>query len=101
MVFNNITVVTWTAWKLSKYIGFYLIFFIKCTGNTVCIDVAAKKHWYEGLFFKFHIYNPPIISIVIPALFYTRCVIYTSSFPGKNYVIVRQKTHVVDTKKQI
>ena len=60
MVLNNIAVITRTAWKLSEYISFYLIFFIKCTGNTVGIDVTAKEHWYEWLIFKVHIYNPPV-----------------------------------------
>ena len=53
-IFNNSALVTRTCGKLTKCIGFHFITFIKCTGNTVCIDVPAKQHRYKISFFEIH-----------------------------------------------
>ena len=53
-IFNNSALVTRTCGKLTKCIGLHFITFIKCTGNTVCIDVPAKQHRYKISFFEIH-----------------------------------------------
>ena len=54
MIFDDLTSVTRSCCKLSKYICLHLILLIKCAGNTVSIDISTKQYRNKFSVFKFH-----------------------------------------------